>query len=134
MGDLLREWRKLRKLSQLDLAELAEISGRHLSFIENGRSAPSRVIVLRLAEALGLALRERNKLLLAAGYAPVYDETNLEAPRMAAIRAMVRQLLTAHEPYPGGRAGSVLASRRRERAVAASGREWRRSCSRSRST
>lgn len=100
IGDLLREWRKRRRLSQLDLATLADISARHLSFVENGRSAPSREIVLRLAEALGLALRERNQLLIAAGYAPVYHETSLEAPRMSAVREMIRKVLTAHEPFP----------------------------------
>ncbi|MFI6683925.1 helix-turn-helix domain-containing protein [Streptomyces sp. NPDC050485] len=100
LGDLLRQWRKHRLLSQLDLATRAEISPRHLSFIENGRSAPSRDTVLRLAEALGLELRERNPLLLAAGYAPVYRETGLEAPHMSAVRDMVRQVLAAHEPYP----------------------------------
>ncbi|WP_424644742.1 helix-turn-helix domain-containing protein [Embleya sp. AB8] len=100
IGDLLRQWRKRRLLSQLELAGQAEISPRHLSFIENGRSAPSRDIVLRLAEALGLELRERNPLLLAAGYAPVYHETSLEAPHMGAVRAMLRQVLAAHEPYP----------------------------------
>ncbi|MFI6566173.1 helix-turn-helix domain-containing protein [Streptomyces sp. NPDC050534] len=100
LGDLLRQWRKHRLLSQMELATLAEISPRHLSFIENGRSVPSRDAVLRLAEALGLELRERNPLLLAAGYAPVYHETSLEAPHMSAVRGMVRQVLAAHEPYP----------------------------------
>jgi transcriptional regulator with XRE-family HTH domain len=100
IGDLLRDWRKRRKLSQLELAARAGISARHLSFVENGRSLAGRDVVLRLAEALGLALRERNQLLLAAGYAPVYQQTGLEAPRMAAVRAMVRQVLAAHQPYP----------------------------------
>lgn len=100
VGDLLREWRKRRKLSQLELAVQAEISARHLSFVENGRSAPSRDIVLRLAGTLGLALRERNQLLMAAGYAPVYHETSLNAPRMSSVRAMVRKVLSAHEPFP----------------------------------
>lgn len=101
VGDLLREWRRRRKLSQLELSLQAEISTRHLSFVETGRSAPSRDIVLRLGDTLDLELRERNQLLLAAGYAPVYEETRLDAPTMSAIRAMVRQLLTAHEPFPG---------------------------------
>jgi len=100
IGDLLREWRKRRRLSQLELAAQAAISARHLSFVENGRSLASRDIVLRLAGALGLALRERNQLLLAAGYAPVYQETGLESPQMAAVLAMVRQVLAAHEPFP----------------------------------
>jgi transcriptional regulator with XRE-family HTH domain len=84
----------------MELATPAEISPRHLSFIENGRSVPSREAVLRLAEALGLELRERNPLLLAAGYAPVYRETSVEAPHMSAVRDMVRQVLAAHEPHP----------------------------------
>ena len=74
VGELLREWRERRRLSQLDLALHAEISTRHLSFVETGRSAPSREMVLRLAEQLDVPLRERNALLLAAGYAPVYPE------------------------------------------------------------
>jgi transcriptional regulator with XRE-family HTH domain len=100
VGELLRQWRELRRRSQLDLALDAEISTRHLSFVETGRSAPSREMVLRLAEQLDVPLRERNSLLLAAGYAPVYSESRLDAAPMAGVRAAVRQLLTAHEPYP----------------------------------
>ena len=100
VGDLLRDWRGRRKLSQLDLATEAALSARHLSFVENGRSVPSRDLLLRLAEALGLPLRERNQLLLVAGYAPVYGETSLRAPHMSAVVDMVRQVLAAHEPYP----------------------------------
>jgi transcriptional regulator with XRE-family HTH domain len=100
IGDLLRAWRRRRRLSQLDLAAGADISARHLSFVENGRSAPSREVVLRLAEALGLALRERNQLLISAGYAPMYAETQLAAPGMSAVRAMIRKVLAAHEPFP----------------------------------
>jgi len=103
VGALVREWRERRRLSQLDLALEAEISTRHLSFVETGRSQPSREMVLRLAEQLDVPLRERNGLLLAAGYAPVYAETTLDAPdapRMAAVRAAVRQVLIGHEPYP----------------------------------
>lgn len=100
VGALLRQWRERRRLSQLDLALDAEISTRHLSFVETGRSRPSREMVLHLAEQLDLPLRERNHLLLAAGYAPVYAETALDAPRMAAVRAAVRQVLQGHEPYP----------------------------------
>jgi transcriptional regulator with XRE-family HTH domain len=100
VGELLRQWRERRRLSQLALALEAEISTRHLSFVETGRSQPSREMVLRLAEPLDLPLRERNRLLVAAGYAPVYPETALEAPPMAAVRAAVRQVLAAHEPYP----------------------------------
>ena len=99
-GELLRGWRARRRLSQLDLALQAEISTRHLSFMETSRSTPSRELVLRLAENLELPLRERNDLLLAAGYAPVYAETALDAPPLAAVRAAVRQVLTGHEPYP----------------------------------
>src|SRR5262249_25777233 len=100
VGELLREWRELRRLSQLDLALQAEVSTRHLSFVETGRSRPSRDMVLHLAEELDVPLRERNHLLLAAGYAPVYAETALDAPAMTAVRAAVRQVLAGHEPYP----------------------------------
>ena len=100
VGALLSRWRAYRKLSQMELALRAEISTRHLSFIETGRAAPSREMVLRLAEHLDLPLRERNRLLLAAGYAPVFAETALDAPHMATVRAAIRQILTGHEPYP----------------------------------
>jgi transcriptional regulator with XRE-family HTH domain len=100
VGELLRQWRERRRLSQLDLAIQADISTRHLSFVETGRSRPSRAMVLRLAEQLDLPLRERNHLLLAGGYAPVYAQTALDSPQMAEVRAALRQLLTGHEPYP----------------------------------
>jgi transcriptional regulator with XRE-family HTH domain len=100
IGELLRQWREHRRLSQLTLALDAEISTRHLSFVETGRSMPSREMVLRLAEQLDVPLRERNSLLLAAGYAPVYAESGLDSAPMTAVRAAIRQLLTAHEPYP----------------------------------
>lgn len=100
LGHLLREWRRRRRLTQLDLADLAGVSTRHLSFVETGRSQPSREMVLRLAGHLGLPLRERNRLLLAAGYAPVYDETELDSPRLSAVRSAVRHVLRGHEPYP----------------------------------
>jgi transcriptional regulator with XRE-family HTH domain len=100
VGELLRRWRERRRLSQLELALQAEISTRHLSFVETGRSMPSRDMVLRLAEQLEVPLRERNHLLLAAGYAPAYAETALDAPPMTAVRAAVRQVLTGHQPYP----------------------------------
>lgn len=87
-------------MSQLELALEAGISARHLSFVENGKSAPSRDTVLRLAEELDLPLRERNHLLLAAGYAPVYSEATLDSPEMSAVRGAVRQVLAGHEPYP----------------------------------
>ncbi len=100
VGELLRRWRGRRRLSQFELALESGISARHLSFVENGRSAPSRDTVLRLAEELDLPLRERNHLLLAAGYAPVYSEAALDSPGMSAVRGAVRQVLTGHEPYP----------------------------------
>ena len=100
VGELLRAWRERRRLSQLALALDAEISTRHLSFVETGRAQPSREMVLRLAEQLEVPLRERNSLLLAAGYAPVYAESRLDAAPMAPVLAAVRQLLAAHEPYP----------------------------------
>jgi transcriptional regulator with XRE-family HTH domain len=100
VGELLRQWREHRRMSQMDLALEAEISTRHLSFMETSRSKPSRDMILRLAEPLDLPLRERNHLLLAAGYAPVYTETALDSPQMTAVRAAVRQVLSAHEPYP----------------------------------
>jgi transcriptional regulator with XRE-family HTH domain len=100
VGALLRQWRERRRLSQLELALEAEISTRHLSFIETGRSVPSREMILHLAEHLEVPLRERNRLLLAAGYAPLYAETDLDAPRMAAVHEAVRQVLRGHEPFP----------------------------------
>jgi len=100
VGELLRQWREQRRLSQLELSIQAGISTRHLSFVETGRSAPSRDMVLHLAEELELPLRERNHLLLAAGYAPVYRETSLDAPLMAPVRDAIRQVLAGHEPYP----------------------------------
>ncbi|WP_206788200.1 helix-turn-helix domain-containing protein [Amycolatopsis sp. MtRt-6] len=100
VGELLREWRDRRRISQLDLAISADISTRHLSFVETGRSKPSRDMVLRLGEHLDVPLRERNRLLLAAGFAPAYTETALAEPELDAVRQAVRQLLTSHEPYP----------------------------------
>jgi transcriptional regulator with XRE-family HTH domain len=100
VGDLLREWRQRRRLSQLDLAVEANISTRHLSFLETGRSQPSRDMVLHLAERLEVPLRERNALLVAAGYAPVYAERKLDDPALAAARKAIDLVLTGHEPYP----------------------------------
>ncbi len=100
VGELLREWRDRRRISQLDLAISAEISTRHLSFVETGRSKPSRDMVLRLGEHLEVPLRERNRLLLAAGYAPAYPESGLGDPELVAVRQAVRQLMSSHEPYP----------------------------------
>lgn len=99
-GELLRGWRGRRRLSQLDLAVAAEVSQRHLSFIESGRAAPSREMVLRLADQLEVPLRERNALLAAAGFAAVYRERPLEDPSMAPARRAVELLLTGHEPHP----------------------------------
>ncbi len=100
VGALLRHWRTARRISQLDLSLEAEVSSRHLSFVETGRAQPSRDMVLRLAEALEVPLRERNALLLAAGYAPVYRETGLEAPELADARRAVEFILAQQEPYP----------------------------------
>jgi transcriptional regulator with XRE-family HTH domain len=96
----MRQWRKRRRLSQLDLALGADVSSRHLSFIETGRSAPSRDMVLRLAAALEVPRREQNQLLVAAGLAPEYSERSFDDPEMAAIRDSVHRVLTAYEPFP----------------------------------
>src|SRR5437773_9643114 len=100
VGDLLREWRQRRRMSQLDLAAEAEISTRHLSFLETGRAQPSRDMVLHLAEQLEVPLRERNILLVAAGFAPVFAERSLEDPALQAARKAVDLVLAGHEPYP----------------------------------
>lgn len=100
VGTLLRGWRKLRRVTQLELALMAGSSARHISFIETGRSLPSRSMVLHLAEHLDVPVRERNALLLAAGYAPSYAETPLADPAMHSLRTGLGQLLTAYEPYP----------------------------------
>ena len=99
-GDQLREWRQRRHLSQLDLASDVNISTRHLSFVETGRSQPSRAMVLRLAERLDVPLRERNSLLTAAGYAPMYSVRPLADPALRSARAAVDLILAGHEPYP----------------------------------
>jgi len=99
VGSLLREWRGLRRMSQLDLALVAEISPRHLSFMETGRAVPSRDMVLTLARALEVPFRDRNAMLTAAGYAPVYRETSLDDPRMAEMRHALELLLRQHEPF-----------------------------------
>jgi transcriptional regulator with XRE-family HTH domain len=100
VGTLLREWRQRRRLSQLDLALEAGISTRHLSFVETGRSKPSPDMVVHLAEQLQVPLRERNQLLLAAGYAPQYAARSLDDPDMAPIRDALGRVLSGHEPYP----------------------------------
>ena len=100
VGPLLRDWRQRRRLSQLDVSARAAISTRHLSFLETGRAKPSREMVLHLAEELDVPLRERNALLVAAGFAPVYQETPLGGDDMATVRETLQQLLTSHEPNP----------------------------------
>ncbi len=100
VGELLREWRERRRLSQLDLSIQAEISTRHLSFVETGRSRPTSEMILRLSEQLEVPLRERNDLLLAGGYAPAFPERDLDAAALDAVREALRQVLTGHEPYP----------------------------------
>lgn len=100
VGDILRDWRGRRQLSQLDLAGEAQVSTRHLSFVESGRAAPSRDLLLRLAEPLALPLRERNRLLLAGGYAPIYSERSIDEPDMAVARQAVDAVLRGHMPYP----------------------------------
>ncbi|MBB5161026.1 helix-turn-helix domain-containing protein [Mycobacterium sp. AZCC_0083] len=99
-GSLMKQWRQRRRLSQLDLSIEADVSSRHVSFIETGRSVPSRAMVLRLAEVLEVPPREQNQLLLAAGLAPVYAERSLADPDMSAVRDGIDQVLKAYEPYP----------------------------------
>lgn len=99
-GEQLREWRQRRRVSQLDLAAEAELSTRHLSFVETGRSKPSREMVLKLAEALELPLRRRNELLVAAGFAPTYPERPFGDEALAGAREVVQRILDAHMPFP----------------------------------
>jgi transcriptional regulator with XRE-family HTH domain len=114
-GEQLRSWRRLRRMSQLDLALEAEVSSRHLSFVETGRSRPSREMVLRLAETLDVPLRSRNALLTAAGLAPQYAERDLDDPALAPARRAIDLILKGHEPFP------ALAVDRRWHLVAANG-------------
>lgn len=100
VGDLLREWRRHRRLSQLELAAEADISTRHLSFVESGRSQPSRDMIVHLSEYLDVPLRERNALLVAAGFAPMYAERVLDDPALNAARHTIDLLLKGMEPYP----------------------------------
>jgi len=100
IGDHLRAWRQRRRMSQLDLASEAEISTRHLSFVESGRSQPSRDMVLHLAERLDIPLRDRNVLLVSAGFAPIFPERQLEDPQLRSARRAVELVLRGHEPYP----------------------------------
>lgn len=100
IGTLLRDWRQRRKLSQFELSLSAAVSSRHLSFVETGRAQPSRELILHLADKLEIPLRERNVLLLAAGYAPLYEQRNLSAAELAPAREALERFLRAHEPYP----------------------------------
>jgi transcriptional regulator with XRE-family HTH domain len=100
IGPLLRSWRERRRLSQLDLALEAGVSARHVSFVETGRSRPSAEMVLHLADQLDVPLRDRNAMLLAAGYAPAFKERPLDAPEMTPVRDALQLLLDGHDPYP----------------------------------
>jgi transcriptional regulator with XRE-family HTH domain len=99
-GELLREWRQRRRLTQIELAARAEISTRHLSFVETGRAQPSRGMLLCLAEKLEIPLRERNTLLLSAGYAPIFPQRSLTDPELQLVQNAIDVVLTGHEPYP----------------------------------
>jgi transcriptional regulator with XRE-family HTH domain len=101
VGDLLRAWRSKRRLSQLEVGLVAGVSARHLSFVETGRAKPSPELLMAVADVLQVPLRERNALLLAAGYAPRYSQTSWGAPDMAHVTHGVERLLAAHDPYPG---------------------------------
>jgi transcriptional regulator with XRE-family HTH domain len=101
VGDLIKDWRTRRRRSQMDLALDAGVSTRHLSFVETGRARPSPELVLSLAHHLDVPLRERNSLLLAAGYAPRFSQTPIDDPSMQRVRASMQRLLDAHDPYPG---------------------------------
>jgi len=100
LGRLLRQWRQVRGLSQLELALATGISSKHLSFVETGRAQPGRDVVLRLASALDLPLRDRNAALMAAGYAPLYGQNRLDSPEMAPVARAVEFMLRQQEPYP----------------------------------
>ena len=100
VGTMLRDWRQRRRLSQLDLALEAGVSARHLSFIETGRSKPSAEMLAGLAEQLEIPLRERNALLLAAGYAPVFAESRLDDEALRPVRDALHGILKGHMPYP----------------------------------
>ena len=100
MGPLLKEWRRRRHMSQLDLSLEADVSARHLSFIETGRARPSADMVIHLAEGLDIPLRDRNQLLLAAGYAPAYGQRDLGAPELEPVRVALERVLAGHAPNP----------------------------------
>jgi transcriptional regulator with XRE-family HTH domain len=120
VGELLRSWRARRRLSQLELALDAEVSQRHLSFIELGRANPSRRLVVRLASKLALSPRDRNALLVAAGYAPVYTEAPLQAQELLSVRRALKKILAGHEPFPAvvvDRCFDVVSSNEPARAI-----------------
>lgn len=100
IGEMIRFWRQLKKVSQMDLALDIDISSRHLSFVETGRSKPSRNLVLQIANSLKLPLRQRNTILLIAGYAPEFKEEPFDGPKMEIVRDALQQILEKHEPYP----------------------------------
>ena len=100
VGFQLRQWRERRRLSQLELASQAEVSTRHLSFLETGRSRPTKQMIIKLSEQLEVPLRERNQLLLAGGFAPAYPQHDLDEPELARVREALRRVLRGHEPYP----------------------------------
>ena len=100
VGELLQQWRRTRNMSQLALALEANVSSRHVSFVETGRAQPSRDMVLQLAAALDVPLRERNALLLAAGYAPLYRESTLDTPELGAVSRALNAILAKQDPYP----------------------------------
>jgi transcriptional regulator with XRE-family HTH domain len=100
VGTLLRDWRRRRRMTQMDLALEAGVSARHLSFVETGRATPSADMVKHLSEHLDVPLRERNEMLLAAGYAPAYGQHDLDAPEMGPVRDALDRVLAAHEPFP----------------------------------
>jgi transcriptional regulator with XRE-family HTH domain len=116
-GALLRQWRNRQKLSQLELALRADVSARHLSFVETGRAQPSREMVLLLAEVLDVPLRERNRLLRAAGFADQYRETALDDPELAAARRALEFVLERHEPFPAAVVGPSWEVRMANRAA-----------------
>ena len=131
---MLREWRCRRRLSQLELALEADVSSRHLSFVETGRSRPSAEMVLHLAKRLDVPLRERNDLLLAAGYAPAYRQRELDAPEMRSVRDAIEQVLSRHKPYPGLVVDRHWVSSRPTVRLRRSSKEPPRTCSSRRST
>jgi transcriptional regulator with XRE-family HTH domain len=100
VGALLRSWRERRRLSQLDLALAADVSTRHISYVENGRSKPTSAMILHLSDQLEIPLRERNALLLAGGYAPAYPEHEMNSPPMSVVNDAINSVLEGHLPYP----------------------------------